>query len=171
MIRQACALQLRLVLFGPPGFLWKLPSLREAVTDLGLNTRRMRLCHFGCKFDRKNPAPSGSYIQVMTNQTLPQRLFSCTCPVCMDKHVLDWYGKTQDHGDWRRQMLSTFCIHLCKILVESQIPTLFPARLDRICIQLKPGYDKKKHLKRTKKLGLNRRSATNHRGRQRRLWR
>jgi hypothetical protein len=65
-MQRAANLKMQLVVYGPPGSLWKMDNFREAIEGLQLNTARLRLCHFGEQF-AKNGAPSGSYIQVATN--------------------------------------------------------------------------------------------------------
>jgi hypothetical protein len=66
-IHKAVTLEMTVVLFGPPGFLWKLPNLRETMEASKMQMPRMRLCHFGDKFDKTQPKPSGSYLQLATN--------------------------------------------------------------------------------------------------------
>ena len=73
---------------------------------------RMRLCHFGYKYDINTTAPSGSYIQVMSNET-----FGCNCKPGIDQHTLDWYGKSQRQAEWRRDTLKKVCTCLCSTLV------------------------------------------------------
>ena len=96
-IKRATNLQMQLIVCGPPGFPW--PQMKDTIDGLRLNVERMRLCHFGEKYDTKNPRPSGSYIQVATNLHLPRRIWQCTCKVPMQEHALDWYGQTQHHSE------------------------------------------------------------------------
>eukprot|EP00974_Lingulodinium_polyedra_P043212 4149312-Lingulodinium_polyedra.AAC.1 len=95
---------MKLIMFGPPGFPWKIPNIREAMEDLHLNTTRMRLCHFGERYVKTSETPSGSYLQVSTNVTLPKKLWPCNCGIPIQEHALDWYGKTHDHAEWRHQI-------------------------------------------------------------------
>ena len=60
-------LAMTLIVFGPPGFFWHLPSVIQAVTHLDLTVTRMRLCALGIKFDMADARPSGTYLQVATN--------------------------------------------------------------------------------------------------------
>eukprot|EP00974_Lingulodinium_polyedra_P122047 11181302-Lingulodinium_polyedra.AAC.1 len=70
---------MKLILFGPPGFPWTIPNIRETIPDLNLSTARMRLCHFGEKYERANRTPSGSYLQVSTDIPLTKKLWPCHC--------------------------------------------------------------------------------------------
>ena len=82
-IKRAVNLQMRVVLFGTPGFTWKLPNIKETIEDLRFNMTKMRLSHFGEKYDQQNQLPSGSYIQVATSVECvamqPQRANPRTC--------------------------------------------------------------------------------------------
>ena len=97
-----------IVVFGPPGFLWKLPNFKETLVELELDIVRMRLCHFGVQYDTQCAAPSGSYIQVATTVQLPYRKFGCHCKIGSYQHKLDWHGKNADHAAWRRKVLLDF---------------------------------------------------------------
>ncbi len=76
-IQKAVLLDITLVLFGPPGFLWKMPNIKETIQDAKLNMTRMRLCHFGDKFDQSQPKPSGSYMQLATTAKITNRQWQC----------------------------------------------------------------------------------------------
>ena len=115
-LRTATKLGMQVVMFGPPGFPWKIPNIKETIEDLSLHTTRMRLCHFGEKFNKQDSKPSGSYIQVVTNMPLKYKLWACRCSIPIDQHSLDWYGKTQEHAEWRRSVKRKFCRELCSYL-------------------------------------------------------
>ena len=73
---KARALRMSVVLMGPLG------PIRDSIEDLGLQTMRMRCCHFGIKFDRDSSKPSGSYIHIATTCTrIPVHLWKCNCGV------------------------------------------------------------------------------------------
>ena len=100
-LRTATKLGMQVVMFGPPGFQWKIPSINETIEDLSLHTTRMRLCHFGEQFNKQDSKPSGSYIQVVTNMPIKYKLWACRCNIPIVQHSLDWYGKTLEHVEWR----------------------------------------------------------------------
>ena len=122
-MQKAATRQMKLVMFGPPGFLWKLPNIRDSIIDLKLNTARLRLCHFGEKHDKDNALPSGSYIQVVTNEEIPHKAWQCGCKQSIQEHVLDWYGKTQEHANWRRKISSRLTAELCSKLFQADVGT------------------------------------------------
>ena len=92
-IQKSVMLGILLALFGPPGFLWKLPNIQETLQKSNLTMIRMRLCHFGDKFDSSQKKPSGSYLQLATTAKLSTRLWQCQCKVPIQEHFLDWYGR------------------------------------------------------------------------------
>ena len=61
---------MKVVVYGPPGFQWKLLSMKDTIEDLQCSVAEMRLCHFQEKYDKKNALRSGSYRQVLTNLQL-----------------------------------------------------------------------------------------------------
>ena len=109
-IKHAHVQRMHVIIFGPPGFLWKLPNFKENLEDLQMDLMRMRLCRLEMKYDTRNSAPSGSYIQVATNVPIQdsKNIFGCRCKVGIDQHVLDWYGKTAERAEWRRKTRATF---------------------------------------------------------------
>ena len=46
-LKKAKALRMRIVMMGPPGYMWNITPIRDTIHELGLYVRRMRLCHFG----------------------------------------------------------------------------------------------------------------------------
>ena len=116
LVKQGHMQGMTVIMFGPPGFLWKIPNIKETLDTFNMDVVRMRLCHFNLKYDQTSNAPSGSYVQVATNKSLPPMVFKCNCRVGIDKHVLDWYGKTEEHAEWRRSVLEHFCSRLCTLL-------------------------------------------------------
>ena len=103
-ITKAHRLQVSVVLFGPPGHMWKIPSIIDTIRDLPLNATKMRLCHFGEKYSTSSNVPSGSYLQVATSLPLPTTIWRCRCTITIQNHNLDWYGQTSDHAEWRRRV-------------------------------------------------------------------
>ena len=57
---RAVKLGMQLMLFGPPGAVWKQQVIRDTIEQLELNSTKMRLCHFGERYDRASDVPSGS---------------------------------------------------------------------------------------------------------------
>eukprot|EP00959_Pyramimonas_sp_CCMP1952_P178071 3722043-Pyramimonas_sp.AAC.1 len=53
-------LRMKLIMFGPPGYVWKLPPVRDTLEDLKVTVIRMRSCHFGIRFNMRS---SGTYMQ------------------------------------------------------------------------------------------------------------
>ena len=49
LLTKASKLRMKIVMFGPPGYVWKLSPVRETLEDLRLSVVRMRLSHFGIK--------------------------------------------------------------------------------------------------------------------------
>ena len=93
LLIKARALRMQIVILGPPGYFWKQGPIKDVIEDLKLSVIRMRLCHFGIKFDRSSKYPSGSYIQVATScPHIPINLWKCTCG-SHKEHDLDWYAK------------------------------------------------------------------------------
>jgi len=115
-IKKAHALGILLVLFGPPGFLWKLPNIRETLQESAMSKVRLRLCHFGDKFDNKQQQPSGSYLQLATSKHIPTTKWQCNCGVDITDHVLDWYGRDSERADWRRKISAKYAKEVCKAL-------------------------------------------------------
>ena len=115
-IKKAVLLGVILVVYGPPGFLWNIPDLKETIQDMQMNVSKIRLCHFGDKFDSKDPKPSGSYLQVATTSKIPLLQWQCNCKIPIKDHVLDWYGRHQEQSDWRRKISSKYVKEVCTVL-------------------------------------------------------
>ena len=115
-IHKACGLRMVVVLFGQPGFLWKLPNIQDTMQEHQMTIARMRLCHFGDKYNTKDPRPSGSYLQVATTGKIPTNLWNCQCKVPIKEHYLDWYGRNQSQSDWRRTVSTKMTQEVCKAL-------------------------------------------------------
>ena len=88
---------------GPPSSHWKQQTLTTLCTQLQLQKHRLRLCAIGQKWDSTSTKPSGSYVQIVTNMPV-KHTWHCKCKIPMEQHTLDWYGKTEQHAHWRRQM-------------------------------------------------------------------
>mgnify|MGYP001420148067 CR=1 FL=1 len=107
-LEKAMLLGMVFVLFGPPGYLWKVPNIQEVIKQSNAFTVKMRLCHFGCKFDAKDPRPSGSYLQFATTAKVSTRLGQCNCKLPITEHTLDWYGRSEAQAQWRQQVTFQF---------------------------------------------------------------
>ena len=115
-IHRACILGLLVIMYGPPGFLWKLSAIQETMHEHRMTVARMRLCHFGDKFDVKDKRPSGSYLQVASTGKMSSNLWTCPCNLPIKDHYLDWYGRDQGHADWRRKINLKMIQEVCKAL-------------------------------------------------------
>eukprot|EP00959_Pyramimonas_sp_CCMP1952_P013012 275370-Pyramimonas_sp.AAC.1 len=62
-------LRMKIIVFGPPGHVWKLSPMRDNLEDLKLTV-------------------------VATSIPISSKLLACTCKLAMPQHVLDWYGQT-----------------------------------------------------------------------------
>eukprot|EP00959_Pyramimonas_sp_CCMP1952_P370354 7756398-Pyramimonas_sp.AAC.1 len=76
------------MVFGPPGYAWKLSPVRDTLEDLKLTIVRMQLCHFGIRLNMQDNTPSGDTTT-----------------------GLDWYGQTVRHAEWRAQARITLIRH------------------------------------------------------------
>ena len=66
LMTKARKLRMKIIMFGPPGYVWKLAPIHDAIEVLNMNTVRMRLCHFGLRYNMHDKTPSGTYMQVAT---------------------------------------------------------------------------------------------------------
>ena len=102
-IQKAVVLGIILIVFGPPGFLWKMPNIQETIKESNMTMVRMRLCHFGDKFDTSQSKPSGSYLQLATTSKLSQK--SGSVNVNFPFKNMSWIGmadtKTRRSGERR----------------------------------------------------------------------
>ena len=94
-MQKSVVLGMTLILFRPPGFLWKLPNTKDTLEECNTTTVRIRLFHFGIKFDSEEPTPSGSYLQLATTAKISTKLWQCKHNVPIQEHTLDWYGKDE----------------------------------------------------------------------------
>ena len=46
-ITKAVKRNIKTVVYGPPGYFWKIPNIEETIRDLQLGYDKIRLCHFG----------------------------------------------------------------------------------------------------------------------------
>ena len=139
-IQKAIILGIMLVLFGSPGFLWKLPNIQETIQESNMTSVRMRLCHFGDKFNRSEQQPSGSYLQVATNAKISPKKWQCQCKIPIQEHALDWYGREPERTIWRKKVTSKLIKELCNALElhnildvmtsPSSIPTLLQVQAE-----------------------------------------
>eukprot|EP00959_Pyramimonas_sp_CCMP1952_P035153 735990-Pyramimonas_sp.AAC.1 len=51
-------------------------------------------------------------MQVATSTPIISKLWAFTCKLAMPQHVLDWYGQTARHAEWRAQTRITLIRHL-----------------------------------------------------------
>ena len=61
-LEKALTLGIIFVLFGPPGFLWKVPNIQEVMEQSNAPVTEMRLRHFGLKFNVEDSKPNGLYL-------------------------------------------------------------------------------------------------------------
>ena len=120
-IKIAISVGIVILLFGPPGFLWNNPNIKETLEGAKFTTTRMRLCHFGDKFDNKSQSPSGSYLQLATNMPLDSRIWQCRCKISIQDHVLDWYGRSQEQAEWRKKISANYISKVCKLVKDNAI--------------------------------------------------
>ena len=64
--------QMHILIYGPPGFLRKLPNFREFIEGLKLDTRRLRLCHFDEKYDKETPGQAAPTYRLQLTWYYPQ---------------------------------------------------------------------------------------------------
>ena len=102
-LEKAMALGMIFVLFGPPGFLWKVSNIKEVIKTSNATVVKMRLCHFGFKFNIKEPKPSGAYLQPATTAKVSTRQWQCNCRVPIQEHFPDWYGRGEPLAQWREK--------------------------------------------------------------------
>ena len=121
LLVKARALRMQIVMFGPPGYMWKVTPIRDAIEDTKLHTVRMRLCSFGLQYDKHGTKPSGTYLQVATTFPLGAGIWRCMCK-SHTEHQLDWYGKTQHHAEWRAQTLRTLTTRLLDQILKPTAP-------------------------------------------------
>ena len=96
------AMERPFVLFGPPGFLWKISQMQDLLNNCAAQQRKIRFCALDIKFDSTNPQPSGSYMNLAA--TLPiNNQWRCKCNIPIPEHTLDWYGRHPQHTEWRKQ--------------------------------------------------------------------
>ena len=115
-IKKACVLGMVVVMFGQPGFLWKIPSIMETIQEHNMCVVRMRLCHFGYKYDPKETKPSGSYLQIASTAKICSKTWQCNCNVKIEDHHLDWYGRQELRAEWRRRVAMDLLHEACKAL-------------------------------------------------------
>ena len=169
-IRRSHNLHMQIIMIGPPGTIWKQPPIQEAIADTGLKETRMRLRRFNLKYDEGNDKPSGYYITVATNFNIPLKQWSCVCKCSMDQHVLDWYGQTQQHADWRKKVRTRLITELCQQIIPENLAnppptdaitcTIVPQGCDFRCCDLQATFPtearlrQKEQLKRMKAQGI-----------------
>ena len=106
-----------LILFGPPGFFWKVPNVKETIQESKMTMLRMRLCHFGDQYDKSSKSkPSGSYLQLATTAKLSHKKWQCNCTIPIQEHVLDWYGRHPEQAEWRRKISVKFVKEVCNTI-------------------------------------------------------
>jgi hypothetical protein len=110
-------LNMFIVVFGPPGFLWKVPNIKETLSYM--TVMKLRLCHAQDKFDTQNAKPSGSFLRLATNAKIDTRQFECKCKVQITDHILDWYGREQERAEWRKTMSSKYIKLVCDTLAST----------------------------------------------------
>ena len=112
-MKKAVILGMLLVVFGPPGYLWNIPNIKDYLTESNISIAKMRLCHFKDKYNPSHGPPSGSYLQVATTKKVPPFTWSCNCKVPIQDHILDWYGRHQHQAEWRRSITIKYIRAVC----------------------------------------------------------
>ena len=116
-IQKAMLLGILLILFGPPGFFWKVPNVKETIQESKMTVLRMRLCHFGDQYDKSSKSkPSGSYLQLATTAKLSHKKWQCNCTIPIQDHTLDWYGRHPEQAEWRRKISVKFVKEVCNTI-------------------------------------------------------
>ena len=117
-LEEAMLRHMTFVLFVPPGPFWEIPNIKKIATLSNAITTKMRLCHFGFKFDPTDARPSGSYLRLTTTAKLSTRLWPCTCKIPIVHHVLDWHGRSEAHARLRQsvtmQLIGVALVEICK---------------------------------------------------------
>ena len=114
-MKRAAGRLMKIIIYGPPcTHIWRIPNFWETARELNLRTHRLHLCHFGEKYNRESKNPSKSYIQIVSNMSLPYGFAQCNCGNI--EHDNDWYGKTQPHADWRYGVNRDMTKRLCDLL-------------------------------------------------------
>ena len=167
-IKKAMTLGILLVIFGPPGFFWKIPNIKETLEEAKLIQCKVRLCHFGDRFDVTQSKPSGSYFQLATNIQIDTRKWSCHCKIPIHDHILDWYGRSTEQADWRRKISVKLTKAVCsetstcsKAVKRQAFPTndildvnISPSPIDATTLPTEGRIRQKERLKKMKELGL-----------------
>ena len=112
-------LNTQVVLYGPPGYFWKIQNISEIISDLRLHFDKMRLCYFGYKYDKNGP-PSATAMKFATNMKYTKRQWNCPCRLPHDKHIKDWYGHTDNKAEWRRNISIKVITALTHVLMGDQ---------------------------------------------------
>ena len=86
--------------------------IRDTIQELKLCVIRMRLCSLSLRYNTSDTTPSGPCIQVATTYHIPSTTWGCVCSEQIKEHVLDWYGQSQRHAEWRAHMRTTCATHL-----------------------------------------------------------
>eukprot|EP00959_Pyramimonas_sp_CCMP1952_P130681 2732736-Pyramimonas_sp.AAC.1 len=73
---KARKLRMKIIIFGSPGYVWKLSPVHDTLEYLKLSVMRMRLCHLGIRFNMQDSAPSGTDMQVATSIPISSKLWA-----------------------------------------------------------------------------------------------
>eukprot|EP00959_Pyramimonas_sp_CCMP1952_P386853 8107710-Pyramimonas_sp.AAC.1 len=76
LLAKAKKLRMTITACGPPGYVWKFSPIRDTLEDLKLTMVRMRLCHFGIRFNMQDNTPSGTYMEVATSIPISSKLWA-----------------------------------------------------------------------------------------------
>ena len=76
-IKMAITSGLLVMIFGIPGYFWKLAEIKETIKEADMKEHRIHLCHYGLHYDK---APTASYMKPATNSTI-KIAGKCTCKV------------------------------------------------------------------------------------------
>ncbi len=121
-VNKAAAMKMLVIMFGPPSFLWKDASILKTIEENDMIWARMRCCNIGAKYDQNNPTPSGTYFFMATNvksKAIHTKAWGCNCGVPIEKHILDWKGRSEDLYKWKKTTTHTFAELLMKTIMSS----------------------------------------------------
>ena len=124
------------VIFGPPGFLWKISQMQDLLQSCAAHQRKIRFCSLGIKFDQTNEKPSGSYMNLAATLTINNQ-WRCKCQVPIPEHTLDWYGRHPDHTEWRKQATAKCHAAAIQALALDKIADFAPSPLPTLTVTSK----------------------------------
>jgi hypothetical protein len=123
-ITRAARLEMQVVIFGPPGFVWKLPNFKDTMEDLQFHMTKMRLCHFGEKYK------TDTHYQVdRTSKWRPTSTFRDECGHATAKKksssiLLTGMGKRKSKPNGGSEPRNVWLNHFSNFCSSVKVPTL-----------------------------------------------